>query len=94
MTHGFARITDKPQCVIPADVGTQALRPAIHNASCGRVPVLIFAGSSPMDREICTGFKARIHSLATGRSRSKGYCVTLLQIHGGYQDGKSTLSSS
>lgn len=47
MADGFARLTNKPQAVIVhVDVGTQALGPAIHNASCGRVPVLIFAGLS------------------------------------------------
>ncbi|KAH8588860.1 thiamine pyrophosphate enzyme, N-terminal TPP binding domain-containing protein [Bisporella sp. PMI_857] len=48
MADGFARLTNKPQCVIVhVDVGTQALGAAVHNASCGRAPVLIFAGLSP-----------------------------------------------
>lgn len=48
MADGYARLTNKPQCVIVhVDVGTQALGQAIHNASCGRAPVLIFAGLSP-----------------------------------------------
>ncbi|KAI9867460.1 MAG: hypothetical protein M1813_009018 [Trichoglossum hirsutum] len=48
MADGYARATNKPQCVIVhVDVGTQGLGAAIHNASCGRVPVLIFAGLSP-----------------------------------------------
>jgi thiamine pyrophosphate-dependent acetolactate synthase large subunit-like protein len=48
MADGFARLTRKPQCVIVhVDVGTQGLGAAIHNASCGRAPVLIFAGLSP-----------------------------------------------
>ncbi|KAI9789421.1 MAG: hypothetical protein M1816_006081 [Peltula sp. TS41687] len=48
MADGYARLTNKPQCVIVhVDVGTQGLGAAIHNASCGRVPVLIFAGLSP-----------------------------------------------
>ena len=52
MADGFARITNKPQAVIVhVDVGTQALGPAIHNASCGRAPVLIFAGLSPYTLE-------------------------------------------
>ncbi|KAL8682509.1 MAG: hypothetical protein Q9186_001456 [Xanthomendoza sp. 1 TL-2023] len=47
MADGFARFTNKPQAVIVhVDVGTQALGPVIHNASCGRAPVLIFAGLS------------------------------------------------
>ncbi|KAL4888812.1 thiamine pyrophosphate enzyme, N-terminal TPP binding domain-containing protein [Aspergillus ambiguus] len=52
MADGYARLTNKPQCVIVhVDVGTQALGPAIHNASCGRAPVLIFAGLSPFSIE-------------------------------------------
>ncbi|KAL8636759.1 MAG: hypothetical protein Q9228_005883 [Teloschistes exilis] len=52
MADGFARLTNKPQAVIVhVDVGTQALGPAVHNASCGRVPVLIFAGLSPYTLE-------------------------------------------
>ncbi|KAL8953600.1 MAG: hypothetical protein Q9222_000526 [Ikaeria aurantiellina] len=52
MADGFARLTNKPQAVIVhVDVGTQALGPAIHNASCGRAPVLIFAGLSPYTLE-------------------------------------------
>ena len=48
MADGFARLTNKPQAVIVhVDVGTQGLAAAVHNASCGRVPVLIFAGLSP-----------------------------------------------
>ncbi|KAI1496891.1 thiamine pyrophosphate enzyme, N-terminal TPP binding domain-containing protein [Biscogniauxia marginata] len=48
MADGYARITGKPQCVIVhVDVGTQGLGPAVHNASAGRAPVLVFAGLSP-----------------------------------------------
>ncbi|KAL9105388.1 MAG: hypothetical protein Q9227_009426 [Pyrenula ochraceoflavens] len=48
MADGYARRTGKPQCVIVhVDVGTQGLGAAVHNASCGRAPVLIFAGLSP-----------------------------------------------
>lgn len=48
MADGYARLTNKPQClIIHVDVGTQGLGAAVHNASCGRVPVLIFAGLSP-----------------------------------------------
>ena len=48
MADGFARLTSEPQCVIVhVDVGTQGLGAAVHNASCGRAPVLIFAGLSP-----------------------------------------------
>ena len=48
MADGYARYTGKPQCVIVhVDVGTQGLGAAVHNAGCGRCPVLIFAGLSP-----------------------------------------------
>ncbi|GAM84595.1 hypothetical protein ANO11243_025910 [Dothideomycetidae sp. 11243] len=48
MADGYARLTSKPQAVIVhVDVGTQGLGAAVHNASCGRAPVLIFAGLSP-----------------------------------------------
>lgn len=52
MADGMARLTNKPQCVIVhVDVGTQGLGAAVHNASCGRAPVLIFAGLSPFTLE-------------------------------------------
>ncbi|EGP84244.1 uncharacterized protein MYCGRDRAFT_47406 [Zymoseptoria tritici IPO323] len=48
MADGYARVTNRPQCVIVhTDVGTQNLGAAVHNASTGRAPVLIFAGLSP-----------------------------------------------
>lgn len=52
MADGYARLSGKPQCVIVhVDVGTQGLGAAVHNASCGRAPVLIFAGLSPITIE-------------------------------------------
>ncbi len=52
MADGYARLTSKPQCVIVhVDVGTQGLGAAVHNASCGRAPVLVFAGLSPFTQE-------------------------------------------
>ncbi|KAK0127406.1 hypothetical protein ONS96_006950 [Cadophora gregata f. sp. sojae] len=52
MADGYARLTGKPQCVlVHVDVGTQGLGAAVHNASCGRAPVLIFAGLSPFTIE-------------------------------------------
>ena len=52
MADGFARYSGQPQAVIVhVDVGTQALAAAMHNASCGRAPVLIFAGLSPYSIE-------------------------------------------
>ncbi|KIJ05974.1 hypothetical protein PAXINDRAFT_103561 [Paxillus involutus ATCC 200175] len=50
--HGYARVTGKPAAVIVhVDVGTQALAGAVHNADRGRVPILIYAGSSPFTTE-------------------------------------------
>lgn len=52
MADGYARVTGEPQAVIVhVDVGTQALGCAVHNASVGRAPVLIFAGLSPCTQE-------------------------------------------
>ena len=52
MADGYARLTNQPQCVIVhVDVGTQALGQAVHDSSCGRAPVLIFAGISPVTIE-------------------------------------------
>jgi thiamine pyrophosphate-dependent acetolactate synthase large subunit-like protein len=52
MADGYARLTGKPQAVIVhVDVGTQALGQAFHNASSGRAPVLVFAGSAPYTQE-------------------------------------------
>ncbi|KAA8563783.1 hypothetical protein EYC84_011800 [Monilinia fructicola] len=49
MADGYARRTGKPQCVIVhVDVGTQGLGAAVHNASCGRAPVLIFRRPIPI----------------------------------------------
>lgn len=45
---GYARATRKAQCVIVhVDVGTSALGQALHTASSGKAPILIFAGQAP-----------------------------------------------
>lgn len=50
--HGMALTTGRAQAVIVhVDVGTQGLAAAVHNASMGRAPVLIFAGLSPFTLE-------------------------------------------
>ncbi|MGJ9385033.1 thiamine pyrophosphate-requiring protein [Salipaludibacillus sp. CF4.18] len=50
--HGFAQLTGEPQVVvIHVDCGTQNLGGAVHNAAKGRIPVLIFAGTSPSTQE-------------------------------------------
>lgn len=52
MADGYARHTLKPQAVIVhVDVGTQGLGAAVHNASTGRAPVLLFAGLSPFTQD-------------------------------------------
>ena len=50
--HGYAQLTGKPQAVmVHVECGTQNIGGAIHNAFKGRVPVLVFAGSSPYTQE-------------------------------------------
>ena len=50
--QGFAQVSGRAQAVVVhVECGTQALGGAIHNASKGRVPVLIFAGASPATQE-------------------------------------------
>ena len=49
---GFARVTGQAQAVVVhVDCGTQSLGGAVHNASRGRCPVLVFAGTSPATQE-------------------------------------------
>ncbi|KAL6709795.1 hypothetical protein ACN47E_000580 [Coniothyrium glycines] len=49
---GYAQVTGKAQCVIVhVDCGTLAMGQSIHNASMGRVPVLMFAGLTPITAE-------------------------------------------
>ncbi len=50
--HGFAQATGRAQAVVVhVECGTQMLGGAIHNAAKGRVPVFIFAGTSPATQE-------------------------------------------
>ncbi len=50
--HGYAQITGRPQAVfVHVECGTQSLGGAVHNAAKGRVPVFVFAGSSPFTQE-------------------------------------------
>jgi acetolactate synthase I/II/III large subunit len=50
--HGHAAVSGRAQAVlVHVECGTQALAGAIHNAAKGRVPVLIFAGTSPATQE-------------------------------------------
>lgn len=77
--HGHAQVSGEPQAVIVhTDCGTQNLGGAIHNASRGRVPVLIFAGLSPMTQQgELTGTRSEfIHWLqdtADQRGMLRGY---------------------
>ncbi|WAO91411.1 Pyruvate decarboxylase [Fusarium falciforme] len=49
---GYGQVTGTAQCVIVhVDCGTLAMGQSIHNASIGRVPVLMFAGLSPITQE-------------------------------------------
>jgi len=50
--HGFAQVTGRAQAVlVHVECGTQSLAGAVHNAAKGRIPVLIFAGTSPFTQE-------------------------------------------
>ena len=50
--QGYTQVSGEAQAVlVHVDCGTQNLGGAIHNASRGRVPVLIFAGLSPATQE-------------------------------------------
>jgi acetolactate synthase-1/2/3 large subunit len=50
--HGYAQVTGRAQAVVVhVECGTQSLAGAVHNAAKGRVPVLIFAGTSPATQE-------------------------------------------
>jgi acetolactate synthase I/II/III large subunit len=77
--HGYAHVSGEPQAVIVhTDCGTQNLGGAIHNAFRGRVPVLIFAGLSPMtqDGELPGTRSEHIHWLqdsAAQRGIVRGY---------------------
>lgn len=52
IAHGHTQVSGKPQAVIVhVECGTQALAGAVHNAAKARIPVLIFAGSSPYTQE-------------------------------------------
>ncbi len=50
--HGYAQVSGAAQAVlVHVECGTQALAGAVHNASKGRVPVVIIAGASPFTQE-------------------------------------------
>lgn len=50
--HGYAQVTGRAQAVVVhVECGTQSLGGAVHNAAKGRVPVLIYAGLSPVTQD-------------------------------------------
>jgi acetolactate synthase-1/2/3 large subunit len=50
--HGHAQVSGRAQAVIVhVECGTQSLGGAVHNASRGHAPVLVFAGMSPFTQE-------------------------------------------
>ena len=50
--QGYAQASGRAQVVlVHVDCGTQSLGGAVHNAAKGRVPVLLFAGTSPFTQE-------------------------------------------
>lgn len=50
--HGHAQLSGRAQAVlVHVECGTQSLAGALHNASKGRVPVLVLAGTSPATQE-------------------------------------------
>jgi acetolactate synthase-1/2/3 large subunit len=52
IAHGYGQVAGRPAAVVVhVECGTQALAGAVHNADKGRVPVLIFAGSSPYTQD-------------------------------------------
>ncbi len=77
--QGYAQVSGEAQAVlVHVDCGTQNLGGAIHNAARGRVPVLIFAGLSPMtqDGELPGSRSEFIHWLqdsADQRGMLRGY---------------------
>ena len=50
--HGHAQLSGRAQAVlVHVECGTQSLAGAVHNAARGRIPVLVFAGTSPVTQE-------------------------------------------
>jgi thiamine pyrophosphate-dependent acetolactate synthase large subunit-like protein len=87
MADGYARITNKPQAVIVhVDVGTSALGSAVHNASVGHCPVLIFAGLCPVTedgsiRGSRTEYMHWIQNAPDQKSLFRQYCRYVGEIH-------------
>ncbi|MGA6162052.1 thiamine pyrophosphate-requiring protein [Amycolatopsis magusensis] len=50
--QGYAQVTGRAQAVlVHVDCGTQNIGGMLHNAAKGRVPVLVFAGASPVTQD-------------------------------------------
>ena len=89
MADGWARVTGRPQAVIVhVDVGIQALNYALHNASNGRAPVLIFAGLCPItgDGELAgsrTEYQHWIQDAPDQQSIVRQYCRYVGEVRTG-----------
>jgi acetolactate synthase I/II/III large subunit len=70
--HAYASVSRQPQAVIVhVDSGTQNLGGAMNNAMRGRVPVLVFAGTSPytIEGELPGGRNEFIHWIQDARDQ-------------------------
>ncbi|MGH3185997.1 MAG: thiamine pyrophosphate-requiring protein [Streptosporangiaceae bacterium] len=70
--HVYASVTRQPQAVIVhVDSGTQNLGGAMNNAMRGRIPVLVFAGTSPytIEGELPAGRNEFIHWIQDARDQ-------------------------
>ncbi|OJJ35838.1 hypothetical protein ASPWEDRAFT_60029 [Aspergillus wentii DTO 134E9] len=86
MADGFSRLTGKMQAIfVRGDVGTEELGAAMHNASIGRVPVLVFAelSSIALNGETAgfrSDYKQYIPDLPDQRQIASQYCRYTEQI--------------
>jgi thiamine pyrophosphate-dependent acetolactate synthase large subunit-like protein len=87
MADGYGRITNTPQAVIVhVDVGTSALGSAVHNASVGRCPILVFAGMTPVTedgsiRGSRTEYMHWIQNAPDQKALFRQYCRYVGEIH-------------
>jgi thiamine pyrophosphate-dependent acetolactate synthase large subunit-like protein len=52
IAHGYARVTEEPLAVVVhCNVGVMHASMAVYNAWCDRVPMMILAGTGPLDSE-------------------------------------------
>ncbi|HUC55819.1 MAG TPA: thiamine pyrophosphate-requiring protein [Streptosporangiaceae bacterium] len=87
--HGYTQVSGEAQAVlVHTDCGTQNLGGAMHNASRGRIPVLIFAGLTPatLNGELPGSRTEFIHWLqdtADQRGLVRGYVKSEQEIRTG-----------